>query len=373
MPQLGGKLSLESIEKIKKSKLNRIISKYNWKLADPYLDIEINDGANERKIQYISLRKFKENILSGLSSSDMKNKGISKHLLQFFSNFCQGKIKLTKEKFEERYFQGISLEDIAKEFSIKGEDITFLRQMYNIKIKGSTYIRRKRTEIPLTLRQKEILYGSMMGDAKRFGKPWNSVVSFKQSDKQEAYLKWKFEEFRSISKEENLKFALSNDKREEYKGHNGSWGFYTKANSDVEECINNFYGKNGKQINKNILDNLSELSLAVWYMDDGTTCWGHKARENGWNQTPEIRICTDSYSKESCDNIVEWFKERWNIDSHLRERGIRSDGEMSYRVILKYTSAYFFIDLIRPHIIPSMLYKVDYEEYKKKKGICVPW
>ena len=27
-----------------------------------------------------------------------------------------------------------------------------------------------------------------------------------------------------------------------------------------------------------------------------------------------------------------------------------------------------FFSLIRPHIIPSMLYKVDYKEYKKKIG-----
>lgn len=361
-------LTEEIKRKINLSKQIKLASKYDWNIVKSYLDVII---IKESVKKYLTLREFKTKIENKLSIADIIKEGFSKHLLQFFSNFCQGKIKLTKEKFEERYFQGISLEGIAKEFSIKGGDITYLRRIYNIKIKGSKYIRRKRTEIPLTLRQKEILYGAMMGDAKRQYSRRNSSAGFGQSEKQYDYLMWKHNEFKNIISEKVLKRYVFLDKRSG--NTNTSWRFHTKANSDVEECINNFYGKNGKQINRNILDNLSELSLAVWYMDDGFTDWRYKTREYGGNPTPEVKICTDSYSKESCDNIVEWFKERWNIDSHLRERGIRSDGGMSYRVVLKYTSAYFFLDLIRPHIIPSMLYKVDYEEYKKKKGICVPW
>ena len=82
--------------------------------------------------------------------------------------------------------------------------------------------------------------------------------------------------------------------------------------------------------------------------------------------TPEVSLSTNSFSLESCNNIVEWFEERWNIKSHLRKAGLRKDGNMSYIVSIKVISAYDFISLIKPHIIPSMLYKVDYEEYKKK-------
>ena len=367
MPVKGQTLSIEAIEKMKQSKLSTLLSKYNWVLAEPHLDVEIKNGATKRTTQYITLREFKDNILSGISIKDMISIGISKNVLQFFSNFCQGKIKLTKEQFNESYKQGVSLDEICKDFSVTREDLTCLRQLYNIKRKGATYINRKNTEIPLTQRQKDILYGSMMGDAKRQNSRWNSIVSFGHSDKQEDYLKWKFKEFKNVSKKESLKFSKSNDIREEYSGHNGSWNFYTKANLDVEECINKFYKNGKKEVSKDILNSFSELSLAVWLMDDGITCFSHKAKvKTGWDITPEIRFCTDSFSKKSCENIVEWFKDRWGIKSHLRERGVRSDGEMSYRVIINSISAYFFLSLIYPHIIPSMLYKVDYEEYKKK-------
>jgi len=370
MPLKGQILDKETISKMKQSKLDSLVSKYNWVLAEPYLDKEVKNGATKRTTQYITLREFKDNILSGISIKDMISNGVSKNVLQFFSNFCQGKIKLTKGQFEESYLQGASLDEISKEFSVTREDLTCLRQLYNIKRKGATYINRKNTEVPLTQRQKDILYGSMMGDAKRQSSRWNSIAAFGHSDKQEDYLKWKFEEFKSVSKEDSLKFTISNDKREEYKGHIGSWSFYTKANSDVEECINKFYKNSKKEINRDILDNFSELSLAVWMMDDGTTWFSHKSKvKTGWDITPEISFCTDSFSKKSCENIVEWFKEKWDIKSHLRERGVRPDGKMSYRIIINSVSAYGFLSLICPHIIPSMLYKVDYEEYKKRKSL----
>lgn len=363
MPVKGKKLSAEAVEKMKQSKLSRLLSKYNWIIAEPYLDVEIKNGAARRTTQYITMREFKDNSLSGLSIKDMIDSGISKNVLQFFSNFCQGKINFTKEQFEESYKQGMSLDEISKAFSVTREDLTCLRQLYDIKRRGATYINRKKTEEKLTQRQKDILYGSMMGDAKRNHTRWNSTACFKHSDKQKDYLMWKFEEFKSVSKKESLRLVLSKDKREEYKGHRGSWSFYTKANSDIEECMDKFYKEDGKQIDRDILDNLSELSLAVWYMDDGTTDWQRRKRIKGLNPKPEIKFCTDSFSKQSCDNIVKWFKDEWNINSHLRERGVRTDGGMAYRVVINSDCAYSFLDLISPHIIPSMSYKVNYEAY----------
>ena len=102
MPAKGQTLSIEAIEKMKESKQSKLLSKYNWVYAEPYLDVEIKNGAVRRTTQYITLRKFRENILSGLSIRDMISLGVSKNVLQFFSNFCQGKIKLTKEQFENR-------------------------------------------------------------------------------------------------------------------------------------------------------------------------------------------------------------------------------------------------------------------------------
>ncbi len=356
----GKKLSAESIEKMKQSKIKRMQSKYIWGLAELYLDIDVNNGAGKRIDKYITLREFKNYVLSGVSLKEIASKGVSRKIIQFFSNFCQGKIKFTKEQFEESYKQGMSLDEICKDFLVTHQDITSLRQLYDIKRRGATYINRKKTEVPLTQRQKDILYGSMMGDAKRLHTRWNSIAAFKHSDKQEEYLKWKFEEFKSVTKKETLKFAISTDKREEYKGHYGCWSFYTRANSDIEECINKFYSSGKKEIDRDILDNLSELSLAVWFGDDG---YSDKNKHGISNYI----FCTDSFSEESVDNIIEWFNDKWGIKAHKRKRQLKY--KVGFRVVIKAESGDEFYDLIRPHFIPSMLYKINYEAYKKKRHL----
>ena len=361
MPVKGETLNKEAIEKMKQSKLSRLLSKYNWIIAEPYFDIEVKNGAAKRTTQYIALREFKDNSLSGLSIKDMIDSGISKNVLQFFSNFCQGKIEFTKEQFEESYKQGMSLEEISKEFSVTREDLTCLRQLYDIKRRGATYINRKKTEEKLTQRQKEIIYGSLMGDAKRNDKRYGSSVGFGHSDKQEDYLKWKYAELENLTNKTSLKKYSNYDER--YDKTYISWRFYTKANTEIEAILSQFYKKD-KQITREILDNLTELSIAVWHMDDAMMYFAHNRRiKTGYDISPEIRICTDSFSKQSCDNMTEWFKEKWGINSHLREN--KPD---QYRIIIDNSSVRKYVSLIRPHIIPSMLYKVDYEEYKKKVG-----
>ena len=361
MVRKGETLSRQSIDKINKTKQAKLLSSYNWIIVEPYLDIELNNGSVNRTNRYVTLREFKEKIQSGFSIKEIKNEGVSKKVLQFFSNFCQGKINLTKEQFLECYNKGMSLDEISKEYSVTREDTTFLRQLYDVKRKGATFIKRKQTETLLTKRQKEILYGSMMGDAKRLNPKWNSIVHFKQCLKQKDYLMWKYLEFQNIVKEGILKFDPPSltDKREEFKGSTGHWEFYTKANTDVEECLKEFYKSGKKEVSEKILENFSPLSIAVWYMDDGTAGFSKKTREKtGWKIAPEIRFCTDSFSKESCDRIVKWFKEKYNIVSHLRENGIRKDGGIRYRVIINSVSAYDLFSLIRPYIVPCMLYKI---------------
>jgi len=363
MTLAGEKVSVESIEKANKTRLASLTSRYEWELAEPHLDVEIKNGSARRFNKYITMREFKENILSGMSIKDMSSSGISPKVIQFFSNFCQGKIKLTKQEFEECYHSGVSLDEISKKYKVTREDVTSLRQLYGIKRKGATYMHRKNTEEALTQRQKDILYGSMMGDAYRMA---SSSAGFKQCLAQKEYLMWKYNELKNVSHEKSLKYFESNDERAAYKNSKGYWRFYTKANTDIEECNKMFYNGGSKEITKEILDNLSELSLAVWMMDDGTTGFSHKARvRTGHNITPEVKLCTDSFSEKSCDNIVEWFKDKWNIDSHKRRVRIGSNGKAQYRIVLKSTSVSHFFSLITPHIVPTLQYKVSYSAYKK--------
>lgn len=359
----GQVISAEVKERMKISKHNTLSSKYNWDIVKEFMDTEINLSSRNKQHSYITLRKFKEMIDAGVDIKEM-SKQTSKSLVSFFSALCQGKITLGKEQFISEYEKGKSLEEIALENKISKDYIGYLRQLYGCKAKGAKFINRKNTEVPLTQRQKEIIYGSLSGDAKKMSYP---VVAFKQCLRQEEYLKWKFEETKSIMSPNSLKKSSDIDKRTGKPSV--CWRCYSYSNTDVENINKQFYSGKTKEVTNEILNNLTPLSVAVWYMDDGTIDWKKRSKDEHpkWDFSPEIKICTDSYSKQSCDNIVNWFKNKWDIDCHLRERGLRKDGGISYRVIIDASSAEKFISLISPHILPLFQYKINYKAYLKWK------
>lgn len=359
----GQIISDEAKEKMKRTKHDTLSAKYNWDIVKDFMDTEINLSSRNKQHSYITLRKFKEMMDTGIGVRDMHQQ-TSKSLVGFFSALCQGKITLGKEQFLSEYEKGKSLEEIALENKISNDYIGYLRQLYGCRAKGAKFINRKNTEVPLTQRQKEIIYGSLMGDAKKMS---YAVVAFKQCLRQEEYLKWKFEETKSVMSPNSLKKVSGIDKRT---GKSSiCWRCYSYSNTDIENINKQFYGGKKKEVTNEILNNLTALSVAVWFMDDGTTGWSRDTRTEhpNWNISPEIRICTDSFSRASCDNIVNWFKNKWDIDCHLRENGIRKDGGIRYRVIINAISAEKFIALISPHILPLFQYKINYKAYLKWK------
>jgi 16S rRNA G966 N2-methylase RsmD len=360
MVMKGTSISEEVKQKIRETKKQKMLSKYKWEIIESYLDTEIDIGSRNRNKKFITLREFKKLILEGNNLVTIKKLGISKHLLQFYSNFSQGKIILTKDKFIEEYESGLSLDEIAIKYKFARDDLTYLRQLYGQKSKGAKFIERKKTEVPLTQRQKEILYGSMMGDAKKMS---SSSVAFNHGPGQKGYLLWKYNEFKNVASERSLKGTSYIDKRSEDEACR--WTFYTYANTDVEKCVSEFY--NGtKEISLNILEKLTPLSIAIWYQDDGTTDFNHRSIvSKNYNIKPVFAFCTESFSRESCENIKKWFNDKYDINVSLKER-ILSD-KIGYRIKVDIDSVDKFVELIKPHILPMFSYKINYDVYKDKR------
>jgi hypothetical protein len=344
----------EAIEQMKASKLRQFLSKINWNLVDPYLDVELDISSRNRSRQFITIRQYKEFLLSGKSTQDMVRDGVAKNLLVFYSNLAQGKILLTKEIFECDYNAGMALGDMSKKYKITRDDITFLRQLYGLKVKGATFQHRKETEVPLTQRQKEIIYGSLMGDAKRTSP---SSAGFGHGTYQMEYLAWKFKEFESVASRSSWKESSIKTRKTGriLKG----WRFYTHANSDIEKIIRQFYISGTKQVTREILDNLTPLSIAVWFQDDGKTDFFHRMKINKnvqYNFTPMPVFCTESFSLDSCNAIKTWFLEKYGIEVRLKQR---TKGKEGHRVIVCNQYVRKFFDLIRPHVLPMFRYKID--------------
>lgn len=193
----------------------------------------------------------------------------------------------------------------------------------------------------------------MLGDAKRTS--YNSI-GFGQGDDQRMYLMWKYDELESLASKTSLKGWAYKDKRSGYEGI--GWRFYTTANTRLEQVVKDFHSseKSPKEISQNVLSQITPLSLAVWYMDDGRTDW-YLRYGNTHRRTPECTFCTESFSLSSVELARDWFKRVFGISVRLRNKQL-SD-RMGYRLVVDKESVYPFFELIKPHIIPSMQYKVD--------------
>jgi len=334
----------KSKAKFRKTKHANMLAKYDWDFIEPYLDVEINLSSRNRKSKYFTLKEFKRLTLDGNSLSKIiKDLGYSKHIVYFMSSFAQKKNNITKEQFEDAYSSGASLDEISQRFGIPRENITFLRQLYGMKSKGPTFIRRKETEVPLSGRQKELIIGSLLGDATYMG---TSAVKFKHGHRQRDYLIWKLRELKNLVSENALRVMPYEDNR----GYKGIfYRFYTKANTDIENIIRMFYGDGHKVVSNEILDKLTPFSIAVWYMDDGITDFHHRS---GHNATASYGICTDSFTHDECDLICRHLKDRYGIVSYVR------DTERGHpRVRIRSVSSSDFSDIIKPYLIPCMRYK----------------
>jgi hypothetical protein len=187
--------------------------------------------------------------------------------------------------------------------------------------------RRKNQKLVVTSCQEEILIGSLLGDAYI---TIRGQIQFEQSVHQKEYLFWKHQELSSISYK-NISIAKRFDKR--YKHENISYRFWTRQY--FASWREKFYFKSKKIVPKDI--QLMPLSVAVWYMDDG--CLSDN----------KCIIATDGFSKKDICFLQELLLEKYNIKTSVKNES---------KIMIKKESFNIFFSIIRPYIIPSMLYKV---------------
>jgi recombination protein RecA len=109
------------------------------------------------------------------------------------------------------------------------------------------------------------------------------------------------------------------------------------------------YPNDKKHISSFILNKLSPEAIAIWYMDDG----GVSRREHkiGWGV--EMRIST-YFSEEEADCFIQYFKDRWGIQS--KKRFSKKTG--TYYMAFNMTESLKFEKLIQDYIVPCMEYKL---------------
>ena len=194
----------------------------------------------------------------------------------------------------------------------------------------------------------QIIIGSLLGDLHIERRKYkrkdgsigigNSRLSFQQEDKNVEYLMWIWKKFSSagfLDKEKKPKLYTRIYKK-------NSIRYYYKLNSYTYINLNlyhdRFYKEGIKIVPRDLEKDITSLSLAVWFMDDGCLML------NG------VKLSTNSYKKEEVEYLCKLLKKKFNITSTLNKTGI----ENQYIIYVNKESRERFIRLISKHLTEGM-------------------
>ena len=207
----------------------------------------------------------------------------------------------------------------------------------------------------LSKEQKSLLIGLLIGDGTISS---NFVFKLSHSVEQREYLEWKVKLLD--------KFQIKNNGIKEYIstcGYNiGKGVLYSQMSviPTIEALRRSVYIPK-KTITRKLLNWLTPLEIAIWYMDDGHINVNTSKQRSSIQHTIKIATCVDESTVEV---IIQYFLDIWNIKFRKFPEGkntfsIASSSEEDYSK---------FVNLIKPFVeqVPSMLYKIR-DNFTKKE------
>lgn len=205
------------------------------------------------------------------------------------------------------------------------------------RITYSTNIRSMK-RIPINDVQKALIAGSLLGDACLHDN-WSKTnyrLQVRHSKDQEAYVDWKYKILQD--------FVLTPP---QWYGKTNSVWFRTISHPNLSELYQMFY-RDGKKIIPSHIDMWikNPLVVAVWFMDDGNA-----VMRNGILRGYHLN--SQSFSKAENVQLAGILEDTYGIECTVERNH-------SYHrlAIWRKTSRKRFADIVRPHILPSMKYKL---------------
>ncbi len=182
----------------------------------------------------------------------------------------------------------------------------------------------------LTEEQKSILIGCLLGDG-TLRRKRNTLLEINHSDKQRDYVFWIYSKFRGlVSTPPKIRVSGLNRK---------SYRFTTRSLSFLNEFYESFYSKSHQKTVPRDL-RLNPLSLAIWFMDDGS-----KSRNTIYLNTQQFDLSDQGY-------LLYLLKSNFDVEATLNK------DKHYFRIRIKTCFMKKFRDLVSPYIIKSMEYKL---------------
>lgn len=184
----------------------------------------------------------------------------------------------------------------------------------------------------LTKFERQIIVGSLLGDGYMRIIPGrsNAFLEINHSIKAKAYVDYKFESLKRLC-ESSPKERSTNEGRVAYR-------FFTKQHKVLTDLYHQFYQHGRKIIPADLV--LDPMTLAVWYMDDGS-----KSRDRDVYLNTQQFSANDQKRLLYCLRLIG-IQARLNKDKHY------------FRIRIMKGSINLFMKMVAPHVIDSMKYKL---------------
>ena len=186
----------------------------------------------------------------------------------------------------------------------------------------------------------QFIIGAVLGDGcitKETKDSHQSKLSFGHSLKQEQYLLWKLDFLKKYNlAPKTIKYYTQISDRY-IKGQNTTCVFKSKAHPYFSNIRKIFYPNGVKNVEHDMITNIDALGLAIWYMDDGCIC------------KRSYQIYTNSFSIKEVEFLQSVLKKNFNIISSVDKNRV---------IYIKTCSKDRFTEIIKPYVIPCMLYKI---------------
>ncbi len=193
----------------------------------------------------------------------------------------------------------------------------------------------------MTQQCRDIIVGSILGDAclERNGK--NVRLRIDHGEAQRALVEWKYQYLVELTSSPPRRVEVFDSRTQRTYAH---YRFDSRSLEVLNEFFDLFYGQDGiKHVPKEIGSYLSSaLSIAVWYMDDG----GRRSdcRSGYFN--------TQAFQPEEIDLLRQCLLVNFNLVTATHFAARRP------RIYVAKAQFMQLCDLIRGHVIPDMQYKL---------------
>lgn len=202
---------------------------------------------------------------------------------------------------------------------------------------------------PLSKNVRDIILGSLLGDGSLAINPKykNPRFSFRHSIKQKEYFFWKVGMLKDISGQ--ACYWLQGSEKKPDGWGTAKYRFQSKALPSLAEIYNLTHKRvmgTKVRVTRKWLNQLSPLSLAIWWQDDGSLV----------SDSRQGVICTDGFYLKEVEIIHQYFKNVLNIETKIGQIA----NQKKYRIWIRSSKELKkFLRIIIPHIYAnSMLYKI---------------